>query len=69
MSIKGRDFFKQQSGLDLQSSTDPEIPRCDGEDCVARANPAWSDGTRTYCSLCAPPSLKTPEKFKDATDA
>lgn len=60
MTLKGRDFFKQQEALDLPPPS-PKIPPC--IDCFEDANPAWHDGNKVYCRTCAPPEVKTPWKF------
>ena len=58
MTVKGKDFFKQQPALDLPPPP-PKIPPC--MHCFEDANPAWRDGKKVFCSACAPPELKKPE--------
>ena len=65
MTVKGKDFFKQQQPLDLPPPP-PKIPPCFG--CFEEANPAWGDGKRVFCSRCAPPELKQPGSYNRTED-
>jgi hypothetical protein len=61
MSLKGEDFFRHLEPEEPPPPPPPpKLPRCDGEGCVERANPAWGFKDKIYCRDCAPPELKNP---------
>jgi hypothetical protein len=70
MSLEGKDFFRQlepEPPPPPPPPSPPKLPRCDGADCVERANPAWGDKGKIYCRDCAPPELKNPSlRFKES---
>jgi hypothetical protein len=62
MSLEGKDFFRQlEPKEDLPPPPlPPKLPRCDGDECLERANPSWGFKDKIYCRDCAPPHLKNP---------